>query len=112
MEFGTFKDLQNALSTIPDDETLLLVNAYPFIDFNFDEGGYLELNDDEYKDGFTVYAECNYMEVMELEENLNVGWGIIHCNSYSFAVPLDATIEYGYMPLQFFMRGQSNGFPI
>ena len=99
MEIGTYEGLKNALEAIPNDDTVLLVNAYPFVDFNFDEGGYLEYNDETYKDAFITYADCNYMQVAEIEDVPHMGWGIVYCEAYQFAVPFDAQIEYGYESL-------------
>lgn len=99
MYLGTYEGLKDALRTIPNDDTVLAVDARPFVEFNLQEGGYLSENDITYKEGFRTYAECSYLEVFEIEDVPEMGWGIVYCESYRFAVPFDAQIEYGYEPL-------------
>ena len=93
---GTYEGLKEALRLIPDDETVLLVNAYPFVGFNVRPGGYLSDNGAEYLNAFARYAECSYLEVSDIHDVSNMGWGVVECDPYPFAVPFDAEIEYAY----------------
>ena len=99
MYFGDFEGLKEAFRTIPNDNTVLLVNVQPFVEFNTQPGGYLCENDAEYLDAFAVYADCNYIEVWNVYDVPHMGWGVVEGEPYPFAIPLDAQIEYGYSPL-------------
>ena len=99
MEYGNYESLEDAFRMIPNDDTMLMVNAEPFVDYNVQEGGYLSENDDEYLDAFAVYAENCYIEVWDLHENFDEGWIVVESEPYPFAIPLDAEIEYGYESL-------------
>ena len=99
MERGTFYDIQSALATPPDDEHSLIVDASEYVEFNVGFGGYLSENDDVYLDSFRTYADCNYLEVHEAEEDSNMGWGILHCEAYRFAMPLDGEIDFEWQQL-------------
>lgn len=70
----------------------LLVDAAPFVQFNVEEGGYLEYEDDEFCDAFATYAECQLIEVDEVEDTGE--WYLLNGEPYAFAVPYDSVIEY------------------
>lgn len=99
MEIGTYEDLKYALATIPNDDTVLCVNVQPFVDFNVQPGGFLSDNDQEYLDAFATYADCSYIEVWNIYDIPEKGWGVIESEPYPIAVPFDAQIEYEYCSL-------------
>ena len=97
MERVTFEELKEIIESWdrdPDDRACIHVNAEEYVQFNIEPGGYLSLNDDEYLDAFKTYVECNCVEVWEVEEALEEGWGIIISEPYPFAMPLDGEIDY------------------
>ena len=99
MERVTFEELKDIFfnwTPSPDENTALHVNAEEYIPFNIAPDGYLGLNDEEYLDAFRVYAECNYIEVWDIEEAPEEGWGIIISEPYPFAMPIDGEIEYEF----------------
>ena len=76
-----------------DEYVVLQLDASEYVEFNCAADGYLGLNDEEYLDAFAAYADCNYIEVWDIEEHPVQGWGIIISEPYPFAMPIDGEIE-------------------
>ena len=92
--FSELKELFDNWNQDSNEKSYFKVNAEEYIQFNIQPEGFLSSNDDEYLDAFQVYAECNNIEVWDIEENLDEDWGVIISEPYPFAMPLDGEIDY------------------
>ena len=100
MRIGTAEDLVRAFETWPagDDEELV-VYAFPFVEHNISEGGYLEDLPLDEKERFAGILEISGMPVLDISEDEYHGL-VIHSTPYDFAIPFDAdSVEFGFEEL-------------